>query len=283
MDSIRWVTRPELRRPKALLAFEGWNDASEGASGAATYFLDQYGDAECFAYLEPEEFVDFHQHRPTTEIVDGNTRRLSWPATRFYAAHLPHREHDAVVVMGDEPNLRWKTFSRKIVQVFAELDVEEVVTLGAFIGHVAHTVPVPVFATATDPNRVLAHDLHKSDYEGPVGIISVMLEACRETGIPATSLWAAAPQYLAANPNPLVMLGLFRKASQVLDLGADDSELAHVSNEFSERVTVAMESSPDFATYVDELERSDDTGHPSQVADSAELVEEIEQFLRDQS
>ena len=202
-----------------VVAFEGWNDACDAASGAATYVLGHFDAAEPFAVLEPEEFFDFQEQRPVVAVDDGGTRSLAWPTTRFYALPLPDRERDLVVVVGHEPHLRWKTFSRRIAQFLADQGAEDALLMGAFIGQVAHTVPVPIIGVATDPAEVQRLGLMTSRYEGPTGIVGVMLEAFREVGMPALSLWAATPHYLAANPNPKAMLALVEQAASILGLG----------------------------------------------------------------
>lgn len=284
MDAIHRITRPSLRRPRALIAWEGWNDACDAASGAAAYLLGQF-DLEPFALIEPEEFYDFQAHRPTVDTGDGGTRRLTWPGTRFFGLELPDQPRDLVVVVGDEPNLRWKTYARLVAHVLVDADVESVVTLGAFIGQVAHTIPVPLIGIATLPELVHAHRLAPSSYSGPTGIVGVLLEACREMGLPALSLWAAVPHYLAANPNPRAMLALLHKAAEVLGVAVDTAELAKVSEEFQARVDAAMAENETFLTYVQRLEAEAQASppHPARLdpRSGESLISEIEQFLRE--
>jgi proteasome assembly chaperone (PAC2) family protein len=282
VDPIRRLGRPALRRPRALVAWEGWNDASDSASGATAFLLGQF-DQEPFAVIEPEEFYDFQVRRPTVQIDEGGTRRLTWPATRFYALELPEQDRDLVVVVGDEPNLRWKTYTRLVAQVLSDADVEMAVTLGSFIGQVAHTVAVPLMGVATDSTLVSGNGLTPSSYEGPTGIIGVFLEACREVGIPALSLWAAVPHYLAANSNPGAMLALLGKAAEVLGVAVDTAELAKVADEFKGRVDAAMVENATFLEYVHRLEAEAQpqlrAGLDPKGGDR--LISEIEQFLRD--
>jgi predicted ATP-grasp superfamily ATP-dependent carboligase len=287
MDSIRRFRRPSLRRPIAIVAFEGWNDACDAASAAAAYVLGEAGVIEPFAAIDPEEFFDFQAHRPLVELDEGGTRSLSWPLTRFYAISQPSTDRDLVVVAGDEPSFRWRTFTRHITQVLSDAGVEEVVLLGAFIGQVAHTRPTPIVGVATDPAIVRRHRLPTSTYEGPTGIIGVLMEACREAGLPAVSLWAAVPHYLAANPNPKAALALLERAGSIVDLPTDLSELELAVGAFNERVDRAVRASRDFSQYVGELEEEDpesvvpvsDENDPD---DPTALVTEIEDFLRDQ-
>ena len=184
MDVIRRFSKPVLRRPRAVISFEGWNDAGEAASGAAEYLLASSRATEPFAVIDPEEFYDFQVRRPQVSIDAGGTRSLTWPMTRFYAVEMASGDRDLVVVLGEEPSFRWRTYARYLTQVLTEVDVEAVVLLGAFAGQVAHTRPVPVIGVATDPALVDRHKLLHSTYEGPTGILAVLQEACREVGPP---------------------------------------------------------------------------------------------------
>lgn len=280
MDAIHRFSKPQLRRPRAILAFEGWNDAADSASGSVNYMREELRLEEPFAAIDPEEFYDFQAHRPQVTVNDGGTRSLSWPMTRFFAAPLPDDERDLLLVIGDEPSFRWKTYARHITQVLVENDVEEAVLLGAFIGQVSHQSPVPVVGVATDPAVVAELGLMTSSYEGPTGIVGVLLEACREVGLPTLSLWAATPHYLAANPNPKAMLALTRAAGEALNLKIDLGRLDTMASDFVERVDRALESSGDLREYVAELEDTD-SGTIDPNAGEA-LLDEIEDFLREQ-
>jgi len=282
MDAIRRFSKPVLRRPRAILAFEGWNDACEAASGVAEFMLEVADVAEPFAVIDPEEFFDFQVRRPTVAIDDGGTRSLSWPTTKFFAVRYPGDERDLVVVVGEEPSFRWKTFARHVTRLLAEMDVEEVVLLGAFIGQVAHSRPVPIFGVATDPALVMRHGLLGSSYEGPTGIVGVLQEACREVGMPAISLWAATPHYLAANANPKAVLALTGRTCEILDIRLDVQALETATTEFDERVDQAMESSEELAVYVQDLEGEDPERPELDPGLTEDLVNEIETFLRDQ-
>ena len=281
MDAVRRFSKPQLRRPQAILAFEGWNDAADSATGSVSYFVEQFQLSEPFAAIDPEEFYDFQAHRPHVKIDDGGTRSLSWPMTRFFAAEVPDSDRDLILVVGDEPSFRWKTYARHVTQVLVENDVESAVLLGAFIGRVSHNAPVPVVGVATDPDLVTDLGLMTSSYEGPTGIVGVLLEACKEVGLPTLSLWAATPHYLAGNPNPKAMLALTKTVRDALDLNIDLEGLNTLANEFVDRVDTALETSGELRDYVAELETGDDTAALSPGA-SAELLGEIEDFLREQ-
>jgi proteasome assembly chaperone (PAC2) family protein len=279
MDVVEWEHRPELRNPVALVAFEGWNDAADAASGAIGFVLDQFEDIDPFAVMLPEEFFNFQTRRPEVEVSDGGTRDITWPVVGFYAIPLPEQPRDVVIVLGEEPHHRWLTFAENIIEILETVGVEQVITLGAFIGQVAHTLPVPIVGVGTDSSLVERFDLMTSDYEGPTGITGVLNVAAAEAGLEAISLWAATPHYLAANENPKAMLALLSKATAIAGISIDATELAVEAGEFDSRVNQAMDTSADLSSYIHRLEEGSGESVRPEVAD--QLVDEIEQFLKE--
>ena len=261
-----------------MLAFEGWNDACDAASGALRHLLERRDIRHPFAVVESEEFFNFQEHRPSVFVQDGSIQAMTWPETRFYAIHRPDRDHDLVIVVGDEPTFRWKTFARTVAAVLADSGVESVTMLGAYIGSVTHSGPVPLSAVATDASSLEATSLPPTDYEGPTGIVAVLGEACKEAGIPATSIWAATPHYLAASPNPMAMRALLSKAGEVVGFDGDSEELREMETEFIIEVDEAVAESDDLAEYVREIAEN---GRQMDPGRTGVLVDEIERFLRD--
>ena len=200
-ESLRIEERPELRSPVLVAAFRGWNDGGQGASLAAG-FLAKTWNAERFADIDPEEFFDFQVSRPKVSLVEGQTRRIDWPETVFYQAAIPGTERDAVLLLGIEPNMHWRTFCDLIVGLARDLGVELAVTLGSLLADVPHTRPAPVTGSATDPELIERYGLASSRYEGPTGIVGVLHDACRGAGIASLSLWAAVPHYVSLAPSP---------------------------------------------------------------------------------
>jgi len=278
VDPVRRFGKPSLRRPRAVLAFEGWNDACDAASGALRHLLERRHIDQPFATIESEEFFDFQEHRPSVTVQDGSIQAMTWPETRFYAIERPDRDHDLIIVVGDEPTFRWKTFARTVAAVLADSGVESVTMLGAYIGSVTHSGPVPLSGVATDPSSLAASTLPPTDYEGPTGIVAVLGEACKEAGIPATIIWAATPHYLATNPNPMAMRALLSKAGDIVGFNGDSPELRDMETEFILQVDEAVAESEDLADYVREISEN---GRQMDPGRTGELVDEIENFLRD--
>jgi proteasome assembly chaperone (PAC2) family protein len=257
MSELRMVGRPELRRPVLVAAFRGWNDGGQGATLAAGY-LARTWEAERFADIDPENYFDFQANRPHVSLDDGLTRRIDWPENAFYHAGIPGTERDAVLLLGVEPSLRWRTYCKLVVDLARDLDVELVVTLGSLLADVPHTRAAPVTGAASDPELVASLGLQHSRYEGPTGIVGVLQDACRREGLPAASLWAAVPHYVSLAPSPRAARALCERLGQLLYVPLDTGELAEAEESYAEQVSEAVSSDEETAAYVAELERRTD-------------------------
>src|ERR1700745_2153309 len=186
-SELRVSARPELTRPVLIAAFRGWNDGAQASSLAAGYLAKTWG-AERFAEVDPENFFDFQATRPHVSLEEGVTRRIDWPETAFYHARPDGLDRDVVLLLGIEPNLRWRTFTELLIGLVRGLDVEMMITLGALLADVPHTRPSPVTGSAMYPELVRQLGLSSSRYEGPTGIVGVLHDACRQVDIPSASL-----------------------------------------------------------------------------------------------
>src|ERR1043166_7256582 len=281
MSELIVSSRPELRRPVLIAAFRGWNDGGQGATLGGGYLARQWS-AEVCAEIDSENFYDFQAVRPNVSLEEGLTRRLEWPSNTFLHAPIPGLERDAVILLGVEPNLRWKTYSRLVLELTQELGIELVVTLGSLLADVPHTRPAPVSAAASDPSLVEELGVEPSRYEGPTGIVGVLLDACRQAEIPSVSLWAAVPHYVSLAPSPRAALALCRRLGELIGTDIDVSELEQAAEEYSEQVTEAVASDAETATYVEELERRVDLMEAAEELPSGEsLAAELTRFLRE--
>ena len=282
MSELKVAERPELRRPVLVAAFRGWNDGGQGASLGAAY-LAKHWNATRFAEIDPESFYDFQAVRPHVSLVDGQTRKIDWPDNAFFHARIPGSGRDAVLLLGIEPNLRWKTFAGLVLELAGDLGVEMVVTLGSLLADVPHPRPAPVTAAATDPALVAELGLDPSRYEGPTGIVGIVHDACREAGIPSVSLWAAVPHYVSLAPSPRAALSLVRRFGELLGVDVDVQELEQAADEYSEQVSEAVSTDADTAAYVAELEQRVDelVDEEGEIPSGETLAAELTRFLRE--
>jgi proteasome assembly chaperone (PAC2) family protein len=273
---IRWEEHPPVREPVIIAAFAGWNDAGDAATGAIRYLAEHY-DADRIAELDPEEFFDFTATRPHVQLDDDGQRTISWPSTEVFHATLPG-DRDAVLVVGTEPHLRWRTFSEELVELAQELGCRLFLTLGAMVAEVPHSRPVRVVGSISDPKLQEELDLPPSTYEGPTGIVGVLTSALRDAGVATGSLWAAVPTYVPAAPSPKAALALVEQTAKMLGTWLPTIDLEIAASSYERQVSELVAEDDETADYVRTLEDNHDRDIDQP---GRSLVEEVERYLRD--
>jgi len=298
----------KLTSPVAIAAFEGWNDAGEAASGVISH-LGIAWQAQPIAAIEPEDFYDFQVTRPVVEITEGRIERLVWPTTRLSVARAGAApgpavlgegpdaadaaggedrepaasgtglEKDIILVHGIEPNMRWRSFTNELVEGLTQLGVESVILLGALLADAPHTRPVPISIGASDPKLSASVTAPFSDYKGPTGILGVVQYALAQAGIPAMSLWASVPHYVATPPNPKATLALLRGVEDILDAPLPLADLAEEARAWERGVDELAQQDAEVAEYVRTLEEAKDATDLPQASGDA-IAREFERYLR---
>jgi len=293
----------QLRRPIIIMAFSGWNDAAESATTAARY-LSQIWSSRPFARIDPEDFYHFGLSRPYVRFKPGSRteREIVWPATEFSLAQPSELERDIVVGVAIEPHLKWRTYCAEVLDLARRSRASLVLTLGALLAEVAHTRPIKLSGSSYDPELSARLGLRPTRYEGPTGIVGVLNVLCRDAGVPTASLWANVPHYVSGIENPRAALALVRRVLTLLNAEADLTDLREAAEQFDQNLGSIVAQNAKIQEYVSKLERKnpDEDDEPvapeepeaSEVADaregkdelppSADLVAEIEQFLRQQ-
>lgn len=265
-----------------VCAFKGWNDAGDAASGALSFLGSSLG-AQRFARIDSEDFYDFQANRPTISLTESERREISWPTVEILEAPAPRAPRDLVLVQGVEPSMRWRSFTGHLVELAEALGVQIVVTLGALLGDVPHSRPVPMTGHASDPTLLERLGIEPSSYEGPTGIVGVLHTACADAGLPSASLWAAVPHYVAAATNPKAALALVRRVETLIGVSVDVSELESAAGDYERQVGLAVQSDPDIQAFVERLEQaaeSEERSTPQQVPSGDILAREFQRFLR---
>ena len=276
---------PLLRNPVMIMAFSGWNDAAEGASGAIEHLLSIWRDKDVeivpqlIADVEPEDFYDFQVNCPQVSIDESSIRSITWPSTQVFGLEIPSMDRDLVIVTGVEPSMRWKSFTTDLLDLADDLEVSLVVTLGSLLADAPHSRPITVTGTGAHPNIAERLGVSVSKYEGPTGILGIIQDGCMRRGIDAISLWAAVPHYASASPSPKASLALINALEDFLDSTIPLGNLPQDSDEWEKSVDELAAEDSDVAEYVKALEESKDAAELPDVSGET-IAKEFERYLR---
>lgn len=293
MTYVQFIEEPSLRRPVLILSFAGWNDASEVATTAVRFLISRW-EAKKFAEIDAEDFYNFARTRPHVRIEEDFNRTITWPENAFYYHVDPLLERDFVLLLGIEPNLKWRTFGEEILGVCRRVGVTSALSLGGLVADVPHTRSPRITAFSSDPDLVERFpelSIRRSRYEGPTGIVGVLSDAFTKNHIPVGSLWGNVPHYISASPNPKVVYALLSRLSTIYGLGLELSEMERAGRRFERQVNEALQHNPEVEQYVKQLEaREDEPGaeesQPTTSSAQVELprgedvVRSLEEFLR---
>lgn len=300
---IRWLSEPALVNPTVIAAFTGWNDAADAASVAVQNLVQGWG-ATALADIDPEYFTDFATTRPHVRLSDGRSRKIVWPTIGLW--HARSAGTDVILLLGPEPSLRWRLFTDQVMAVLDKYDAKLFLTLGALLADVPHSRDVQIIGTATDDDLVDRFELQRSRYEGPTGIVGVLHDACAKASRPSASLWAAVPAYAGQINSPKAAVALIQRACDIIGTPAPVGHMMSSVVAYEAQLDSMLEDDDDLRAYVSRLETMSDAGlsiddddedfdiddeddsqlqfdFPLDDDQTAEtLMEEVEQFLRDQ-
>ena len=270
-----------------LAAWTGWSDAAEAATIALREIVTQLG-AQHFASVDAEEFFIFTKERPVVQNARDGSRTLTWPKNELYywqsdQVGVP----DLLLLLGTEPQLKWRTYTGAIAELASSLDVELLATVGALLDSVPHTRAPRVLCTTTESELGTRYGHIKyprPNYEGPSGMTSATIDAFAKVGIKSVSIWGHAPHYLQVQRNPAITLAMIDEITKLANISLSTRTLEQEAEEFEETISRAIESQSEIRSYVAKLEeRYDDEQSAAENKDSGTVVQELDEFLRGRS
>jgi hypothetical protein len=266
-----------LHRPVLLVGLTGWFDVA----GAATAALGQLTDgALTVGEIDADPFYDFTQERPTVEFVDGETRRVTYPANDFQVVRTGGA-HDLVVLNGVEPHLAWPLYVGCARRVVDRLRCEAVVTLGATADAVPHTRMPPVVGSTADPELARRLALSAPTYQGITGLIGVLHVEMERAGIPTISLRVGVPHYLTHMEHPLAVAALVQHLAHVLGLSLT-VDVAEAADRWRAQHDAMVADDEQLQAYVRMLEIEADRRSEAALRKGDDIADQFEAFLREQ-
>lgn len=266
-----------------LVAFEGWNDATEGASGALKAIAEQL-DMQTLDAVDPEDYFDFQFSRPVVEFDASGNRIISWPGCELLQASPEKVSNNSswqnlFVLLGTEPSRRWLSFAAEILEMVQDREIDYVIMLGAMLADVPHTRPMQIFRSSQNETLQAMFALEPSRYEGPVGILTVLAQAFEAEGIPVLSLWGSVPHYVHNTTNPKAAMAFLGELANLTDYSFDTSALANLAFDWERSIDEMAQGDDEMAAYVSQLEKNRDDIESEEVSGDA-LAREFERYLR---
>jgi hypothetical protein len=263
-----------LSAPVLVGAFDGWIDASGAATGAATQLAGKGGTIATF---DGDAIFDYRARRPVLDVIDGTLTRLEWP--ELVIRRVAYEGRDVLVMVGPEPDYRWRQLGADVLDLALRLGVIEWVSLGAIPAAVPHTRSVPVLATASGPSL-----LHADEQQGPGGLLrvpgaalSTIEMALSGNGIPAVGFYAQVPHYVGG-PYAAASIALLEHLERHLGVPLVLGDLPEEALQQRNRLDEAVASDDDTKRY---LARLEEIAGEERVPSGDELASEIERYLRE--
>ncbi len=263
-----------LVAPALVAAFDGWIDAAGAATGCANQ-LALGGDT--VVAFDADVLTDYRSRRPVLDVIDGVLHQIAWPQLSIRRRRVAER--DLLVLVGPEPDFRWRELGEDIAELTLSLGVAEWVTLGAIPAAVPHTRATNVFATASAPG-LLRDDVE----QGPQGLLRVPSAALSSielsvmgAGISCVGFYAQVPHYVGG-PFASASIALLEQVERHLSVEVGLGSLPEDALAQRARLDAAVEGDPTTKAYVEQLEAG---LSEERIPSGDELGAEIERFLRD--
>jgi len=251
---------PELRDPFLVVHLHGWTDAGLAAQTAAVFLRSRW-NATTLGTFDADELIDFRARRPVVRLASGTIEEVSWSPTELLTA-TPGGERDALLLVGPEPDFRWRAFCDEVVETCQRLEVAEVFGLGAFPAPALHTDPVAVVGTSADPDLADRLETVPMIVELSAGIQTVLEERLHRAGT-----------------HPPAALALVETLGRLAGVEIETTELEAATKDHLEQVEQAIRERPQIAEFVDQIRGMVEQGADERIPSGDEIAAELERFL----
>ncbi len=280
-----------LKSPVLLCAFSGWADAASAATGALRYLLLKR-DGRRIVEFDPDIIYSYTTTRPVTIRDPMAGRRLQWPELTCTAIEVPESNHDLLILVGPEPDLRWREAVQTIGSFASQMGVSHVLTFGGFLAQVHYAGAPVLIGTSLDPGlsaKMRTLGLEESNYQGPTGFVTALLHEISGLGVTSASLWTAVPSYLSTTSNPKLAAALLRAAERLIEQDLWVQELETAGRDMERRIEDALRARPDLAGFLKRLRgepeppestRPEAEETEGELPSAEEVLRDLEEHLR---
>lgn len=254
------LSRHDFKARRMMLGFAGWMDGGDVSTGTAEWLVEQR-EAEAVAEIQPDEFFLMNLpgsmevaalFRPHTEMEEGMVQSYEPTSNTIY--WLP--DDDLLVLMGNEPHMRWQGFADCLWQVMEIAGTRELYFVGSVAGVVPHTRDPRIRCSVSDASlkpRLEHMGMRFSDYEGPASFATHLLHQAGDHGVQMTSFVTEIPAYIQGR-NPKGIETLLRQLGMLLELPIELDGLRDLGDHWEKRIDEAVAERGDLAEHIRKLE-----------------------------
>lgn len=277
---------PPLQAPSLVIGFAGWANAAS-LSVEVVSQLQSLLDTDTIGTLEaPECYVITNPslaHRPITTIRGGMVEALRLPTTDVHVIHGAGTQPELLLIQGLEPDLHWHEYVEALWSLINRFGVRRVYTIGSYYDQIPHTRPPHVTAAVSALHlkaTLRSQHVDFTSYEGPTSMQTFLLYTCQQRQIEGVSLWGGVPPYLQGS-YPRGVVRILSILSKLIGFSIDSSALQSWVSEFESVLQQQVAKNDELQAFIKQLETAyDQTVTDTDVQHGDEIVEEIQQFLR---
>jgi len=276
-----------LSQPDLVAAFIGWPDAAQVSTGTVSYMIKKL-PAVKFAEMKSDDYYDFDKIRPSINVENGMLWPISMPTNSLYYWHNPEGPRDLIIFSGIEPQMRWQSYAEVIADLAGYYNSHRVYAVGGLYDRIPHTRETRISGLVNDQAMIELLEqagIEPISYTGPSSIHGPLLNVCAMRRIPAVSIWGHVPFYIRAESNPMVCFETVKKITSLLALDLDLADLKRAADSLCgilDRLISENEQMRIFLRSLEEQYDLDGNATGVEPEGSAQIIKDIEDFLRDQ-
>ena len=282
--------RPEVGGLVLVQALEGFIDAGSARKIAVDHLLAEL-DSRVVARFDHDQLFDYRARRPVMVFAKDHWESYDTPQL---ALHLVKDLDGApfLVLAGPEPDVQWERFVAAVEQLCRLLGVRRSVGLNAIPMGLPHTRPVGVIAHGTPRSLVDGYEPWIETVQVPASAGHLLELRLGEAGYEAMGFAVHVPHYVAQTPYPAAAAQLVREVAKVGSLRLPLDALDEAAETTRAALDAQVESAPEVAEVVHQLEAQYDAFVAQRDADpliteadlptADELGAELERFLSEQ-
>lgn len=246
---------PKLSGGSLVIGLSGWGDAGSVSTLCVTYLIEKLGATE-LGEITPGRFYDYHAQRPLVSIEGGLIKDYTPPKNQFYYWKDKTGDPAILLLRGAEPHIDWPGYSQNVLEAVERTGIRRIYMIGSYVGNIPHTVE-PALSISSRSESVLKEMSHlgleATNYSGPTGIYSEIIEGSHRRGIDAVSVWGAVPPYVQG-ANPKVAFYILDKIVLIIGLEVSLLEIKEKGEDLDMQIALEAKQNPDLRRLISSME-----------------------------